>query len=143
MLTIVAATVPSTMNKPSVSAVSAHDSLKYRITITPPYSGGTGISIDSYELQVKTRTGTFSAPSDCFASSLKTNYYCNVALSTLTQAPFNLILSDQIEARVRAVNSIGSGNYSELSDSTTNLIVSLPGVPASAPYRDEPSCTKT
>jgi hypothetical protein len=64
-LTIYAATVPSQMNAASVSVISAHDSLKYRVTIQEPHSGGTDITIDSYELLFRQSDGVFTAVAEC------------------------------------------------------------------------------
>ena len=47
-VTILAATVPSQMNPPTVSAVSAHSSLQYRVSVVAPYSGGDGVLISEY-----------------------------------------------------------------------------------------------
>lgn len=94
-ITILAATVPSTMNTPTISAVSAHSSLYYRLSIIAPYSGGAGVAIDSYEVVFKHADGLqySAAPAECDGSSatFKTNAYCDVSLATFTAAPYSLV----------------------------------------------------
>ena len=50
-VSILAATVPATMNPPTVSAVSQSLPLTYTVTVTAPYSGGAGVAIDSYQIE--------------------------------------------------------------------------------------------
>jgi hypothetical protein len=89
---ILAATVPSPMNPPVVSAVSAHSSLQYRISISAPHSGGQAVGITAYEIEFKEADGDFSAVSECDGSSATflANEYCDVDLASLTSPPFSL-----------------------------------------------------
>jgi hypothetical protein len=57
IISVLAATAPNQMNAPAVSAVSASVSLKYRVTVVAPYSGGSGIAIDAYDIYIKHKTG--------------------------------------------------------------------------------------
>ena len=94
------------MNAASVSVVSAHESLKYRVDIVAPHTGGDGISIDSYDLVFLQADGeTFSAVADCPGDGdLLASQYCDVSLDVLTADPFYLTLGDQVIFKVRAVN---------------------------------------
>ena len=144
-VSILAATVPSPMNAPVLSAVSVHTPLQYRLSVTAPHTGGDGVSIDSYGIVFKHRdSNTYEALADCDGSltAFVNNLYCDIDLSTLTGAPLNLQLGDAIVAKVQAVNVLGAGDYSADSDGTA-LVVSMPTTPASGPYRHEASCTKT
>jgi hypothetical protein len=92
-VTVLAATVPSPMNPPEVSAVSAYSSLQYRLTITAPHSGGDGVAIDAYRVLFKYSDGSgYSELAECDSppSDVLTNLYCDVSLSSLTASPFNL-----------------------------------------------------
>lgn len=68
--------------------------------------------------------------------------YCDVSLTSLTSAPFNLIQGSQVVARVRSFNTLG---YSPYSNPSSNLvyIVALPHKPSLAPQRNEVGSTKT
>jgi hypothetical protein len=92
-VTVLAATVPSPMNPPEVSAVSAHSSLQYRVTVTAPHSGGAGVAIDAYRVLFKYSDGSgYAELAECGspAADVVTNLYCDVSLSSLTASPFNL-----------------------------------------------------
>jgi hypothetical protein len=92
-VTVLAATVPSQMNPPEVSAVSAYSSLQYRVTITAPHSGGVAVAIDAYGVLFKWSDGSGDSElAECDGSSpdVLTNLYCDVSLSSLTASPFNL-----------------------------------------------------
>jgi titin len=143
---ILAATVPATMNAPTISVVSAHTSLQYRVSVVAPYSGGAGVAIDAYEVVFKYQDGSdYAANTECQGSTttFKTDLYCDVSLSTFTAAPYNLQRGDEIIARVRATNVLGAGTFSADSTSTTALTVSLPDDPAAAPIRVEVGSTET
>ena len=133
------------MNAPVLSAVSAHTSLQYRLSVSAPHTGGAGVGIDSYDIVFKHRDSeTYEALGDCDGSlaAFVTNLYCDIDLSTLTGAPLNLQLGDPVIAKIRAVNVLGAGDYSADSDGTA-LVVSVPATPSASPYRHEASCTKT
>jgi titin len=145
-VTILAATVPATMNAPTISTVSAHTSLQYRVTVVAPYSGGAGVAIDAYEVVFKYSDGSgYASTAECDGSSatFKSNLYCDVSLTTFTAAPYNLVRGDEIIAKVLARNTLGDGTYSADSSSATALAVSIPADPASPPLRVEVGSTET
>lgn len=114
------------------------------MSIIAPYSGGSLVAIDSYEVLFKNRDGSsFSASSECDGSTVdfKNNLYCDVSLTTLTAAPFNLQRGDEIVAIVKAANVLGAGQYSSNSSSSTALIVSIPDDPTNSPIRIETGST--
>jgi hypothetical protein len=144
---ILAATAPATMNPPTVSAISQYTSLTYRVSVTAPHSGGTGVAITSYEIRFKHKDGSgYSSVAECpgTLSDFLTNRYCDVSLDSLTVAPFGLQRGDEVIAQARALNSLGAGAYSADSASGgTALVVTVPATPLAGPYRDEAACTTT
>jgi hypothetical protein len=139
-----AATVPSPMNPPAVSLVSAHSSLQYRVTVVAPAAGGAGLTIDAYEVLFRASDGTYGAVAECdgASSDFAANLRCDVDLASLTAAPFSLALADEVVAKARAVNELGPGPYSADS-SGGGAIVTLPASPAEGPTRHDPGCTET
>jgi hypothetical protein len=135
------------MNAPTVSTVSQHTSLHYRVTVVAPHSGGTNVAITGYEILFKQIDGvTYTAiTADCpTAGATITNLYCDVSLTSLTATPFSLSLGAEVVAKVRAQNTLGDGDFSAASDSSgTALIVTIPTAPPSVPYRDEATCSET
>jgi titin len=145
-VTILAATVPAPMNPPTISAAYVNSPVKFRISVTAPYSGGAGVAIDSYQILFKYADGSdWAANAECDGStaSFKTNLYCDVSLTTLTAAPYLLTRGDEIVAKVRATNVLGDGLYSAESSNPAALIVSIPADPASSPIRVEVGSTLT
>jgi hypothetical protein len=55
-------------------------------------------------------------------------------MSVLKDSPFNLILAEEVVARVAASNLIGTSSYSDLS-SINSQIQSEPSIPSSTPSR--------
>ena len=144
-VSILAATVPSPMNAPTISAISTHTALQYRVSVVAPHTGGDNVLITSFEVVFKHRnSATYESIADCdgSAASFMTNSYCDVDLTTLTGAPLNLVLGDPIVAKVRAKNVLGDGDYSSDSDGAA-LVVSIPSTPTQAPYRQESSSSTT
>lgn len=112
-----------------------------------PHSGGTDVDITGYEILFKQSDGvTYTAiTAECPTSGATiTNLYCTVSLSSLTASPFSLSLGAEVVAKVRAQNTLGDGDFSADSDSSsTALIVTIPTAPPAQLYRDEGSCTET
>jgi hypothetical protein len=132
------------MNQATISAVSAHSSLQYRLTVVAPHTGGTSISITGYLIEFKQADASFSSVAACPGTgSFLTDLYCDIDLSTLTSAPFSLVRGAEVVARVSAINSIGTAPASAESSNPTALIVSVPSAPSSSPFRDESTCSKT
>lgn len=57
---ILAATVPDAPSQPTVSYLS----LKYTVDWTSPFTGGTGVALTAYSIEVKSKSGTFLTNAD-------------------------------------------------------------------------------
>lgn len=115
VMSVLAATVPSPMNPPAVSTVSQYSPLQYRLTVIAPYPGGAGLSIDAYEILLRSHDGTvYAAVAECDGSqgAFLAALYCDIDLASLQAAPFYLELGDLVSGKVRARNSLGESPYS-------------------------------
>lgn len=134
-VTIRAATIPAKPDSPTVSYPSAST---YRITFTnPSNTGGTGVAIDSYTIEIRDSDGVYQeylGTCDGSDSTVKTNMYCEVSLAVLTGATFDLEQGDQVLARYLVTNEIGDSSYSDASDETI-YVVAIPATPTVAPIR--------
>lgn len=65
-----------------------------------PYSGGVGISIISYTIQIKRKDGIFVTAAECNGTNttIIQNNQCTISMQTLTGPSFNLTLGDLIVA---------------------------------------------
>lgn len=137
--TILAATVPA---KPSAPTVSYPSASTYRVTFTDPSdTGGSGVAISDYTIELKAKSGAFSeylTTCDGSSSSVKTNKYCEVAIGVLTGSDFNLVQGDTVVARVKVANTLGESEYSDES-SDAILIFAVPQAPTTAPLRGSAS----
>jgi hypothetical protein len=81
-----------------------------RIKWVEPYSGGVGVQITAYEIQIKTKVGDFLASEECDGteSEIITNQYCDIKMVTLTDK-YSLVIGDLVVAIVRAINEKGTG----------------------------------
>lgn len=145
--TILAATVPSIMNKATVSTVSQFTPLRYRVSVIAPFSGGAGVAISGYQVEFKVKGGSSYQPiaADCDGTqaSFVTNLYCDVNLASLVVAPFSLVLGDEVIVRVRALNVLGPATAYSADSTGGGVIVTIPQAPALAPARFESGCTQT
>lgn len=87
-----------------------------RISWSEPYSGGVGIEVLSYLIEIQTKTGDFVEDDQCQGSDtiIIDDKYCEILVSTLTEEPYNLVIGDLIVARVQATNVKGANEYSDL-----------------------------
>ncbi len=128
-VTIVAATNPTQMTPPSVT----YSSLAYMVTFSQPTNiGGTGLSITKYEILFKKSDGTYAEiipECDGTDSQVISGLECEVALTTLTSAPFSLVQGNQVVVKIRALNS--ENLYSTYSNPSSSLtyIVARPATP--------------
>jgi len=86
---------------------------------TEPFTGGQGIGITRYTIQLRNKLGVFSEyPTLCDGSvtSVYTHQTCSTSMAaiTATSGGLSLVLGDLIVAKVAASNSKGIGEYSEL-----------------------------
>lgn len=99
-----------------------------------PYNGGNSIS--SYQVLIQHDDGlTLSEDlSYCDGSNLATilSRRCEIPLTVLRDAPFNLPLDQLVVAQVAATNDIGQGAFSDLNTAGIN-IQTEPLAPASSP----------
>jgi len=145
VVSVLAATVPSPMNPPVVSLISEHTPLQYRVSVTAPYSGGAGVAIEAYEVLFRAQDGaSYAAVAECDGSSagFAASLYCDVDLASLAAAPYGLALGAEVVAKVRAQNTLGSGDFSADS-SGGGVMVTEPADPPLSPIRHEPACTET
>ena len=98
---------PSTIDVPVTS--NQGDSVK--IKWSAPYTGGLGIPITSYEIQILDSSGNFITTPECDGSdsTVISDTSCTILMDTLTGADFNLVLGDLVVAKVKATNEKGSG----------------------------------
>lgn len=111
-------TEPSTIDLPTTANLEN----TVKIVWSAPYSGGSGIPITSYEIQVRDSNGDFQTTSECDGSdaTIISSTTCSILMETLSGSDFNLVLGDLIVATVKATNEKGSGSFS-----TTNIIGAL------------------
>jgi len=76
------------------SVTTAIDGSDVKISWDLPFTGGTGVSLTSYDIQIRKKDGTFTsygATCDGNDNTIVTNRYCHVAMSVLTGGTFNLV----------------------------------------------------
>lgn len=113
---ILTAVAPSAMTAPSVSYATSPTSIT--VSWTAPYTGGSPITAFTILLQHGDDSSAYSAESSyCDGTSLAivTARSCDIPLTTLRAAPFNLALDQQIIAKASATNAVGQGPESPLS----------------------------
>lgn len=71
-----------------------------RISWLEPYSGGVGIDIQEYRIEVQKKDGFFVEDASCLGNdpTIIANQYCDILMSSLTEEPYNFILGDSIFA---------------------------------------------
>lgn len=118
VLAIIAATVPSAPNTVVVANSADHSTASVNVAwSTPSVLGGVGITISAYAVFIRESDGsTFSvAPSGSGCSpsspaaiaSVVANENCDIEMSLLRVAPFNLVQGDPIVVKMQAQNVIG------------------------------------
>jgi hypothetical protein len=96
-----------------------------------------GLGIDSYLIEILTSEGLYEVSTSCDGSDLTimADLECKVSLTSLLEEPFSLAQGDLIQARVTAVNSVGSSTASVL-NSFGVLLELVPHKPPTAPTKN-------
>ena len=101
-----------TLTEPSAPQVpsTVENGDQVRIRWVKPYSGGFGVLITEYEIQIKLSNGNYAATPDCNGqmNEIIEGQQCDVPVTTLI-SDFGLSLGDLVVARVRARNEKGFG----------------------------------
>ena len=104
VLSVVAISLPGKMSQASTSIVSTN----VRISWTEPYTGGNGIPITAYNVQIKKSSGTYASSQSCLVTNtmLVTQMYCDVPMTEIidTTSGFGLTQGSLITVIVSAVN---------------------------------------
>jgi titin len=134
--TVVAATVPHGPGEPALTI----DVTEVEITWSAPTNtGGTGIPILSYVVELRLRDGaTYLEPSTCDGSDpvILAALSCRISMSSLTSAtPFGFQQGDEIAARATATNLVGTGAAGPVSVTQTVLAQVAPLTPPTTPRR--------
>ncbi len=109
-------------------------STNVRVTWIAPFSQGSTIS--NYKVQIKAFDGTFLDEILCTGTGL----FCDVPISKLTSATYNLVKGSQVIAKVAAENSYGPSSFSD-QNTVFALIELIPEKPTLAPSRGSLSST--
>jgi hypothetical protein len=117
--TIAASAAPSQMSPVITQIDTGLDPLKVKISWTAPNSNSDDIT--SYEIEIRQKDGDFTASPSCDGSNstIRNRGYCMVPSTELMDDPglnlpvFDLEKGDLVAARARAINSIGSGQFSQ------------------------------
>lgn len=132
--TILAATIPNTPLPPTVSFDTQGD---YVIVMVEPNTGGAGVKILEYAIEVKSKNESYLTPASCISSpEILLTKECFVTLEHFQAPQFGLVQGDRILVRVRARNEIGWSQYSNVSLGDV-LVVALPHAPTEGPIRDD------
>ena len=74
-------------------------------------------TITAYAIEILNAAGSLylseATYCDGTSSEVVANLYCEVPVSVLRAAPFSLLLQNLVVARVRAINMLGAGPFSE------------------------------
>lgn len=62
--------------------------------------------------------------------------------ASTVSSPINLVQGDPIRLKIRAKNAFGTGNYSDIVNSTV-LVATIPEIPPNPPERDEAGTSST
>jgi len=126
-----AATVPSIpVGEPETSIPSVETNV--HITWTAPTStGGSGIVISAYIIQVMLKDGSYVTVCDGTDPQVVSSTACTLPALSFIHPPFSFIQGDKIKARVAAVNEIGSSEFSVVSSTTIASVQTTPHKPTS------------
>jgi hypothetical protein len=96
-----------------------------------------GLGIDSYLIEIFTSEGGYEVSVSCDGSdpTIMADLECKISLISLLEAPFSLAQGDMIEARVTAINSVGSSTPSVL-NTFGALLELVPHRPPTAPTKN-------
>jgi hypothetical protein len=120
---------------------------KVKISWLEPADNGSAIT--TYNVLILAGNSLTLVDDGVYCSSV-TTLYCEIPMSVLTQplpnGQFLLQLGALVQAKVRAVNGLGAGNYSTLNTDTSPgvaLVQTIPSTPTLAPKRFESTSTTT
>ena len=100
-----------------------------------------GTSITSYEVEFLTFDGVTMAADETYCASEST-LSCFIPMNRLTDPSkaFKLTLNTFIQARVRALNYLGAGDWSEINTDQSYpevaFVMTVPASPTETPYRN-------
>jgi hypothetical protein len=86
-----------------------------RIQFSPPSNIAAPILM--YKIIIKQSDGQFTETAthcDGSSTAVKTNYYCDVAITVLRASSYSLVYGNLVQARVQAKNANGWGNLSQV-----------------------------
>ena len=116
-------TTLDTVPDPVTNVVTTLSTDQFGITITWDAYVDNGAAIDSASIYIQEVNGSYSLETtscDGTQSSIYTTRTCTIPMSTLRASPFNLVVLDQVYAKVQAHNSYG---WSTLSSVSTGVAV--------------------
>jgi transketolase C-terminal domain/subunit len=101
-----------------------------KISWTAPAStGGSGIAITAYRIEVLLKDGSFIQVCDGADPAVVANGFCTLPALSFLQPPFAFSQGDKIKARVAAINEIGPSDYSVVSNTLVALVQTVPHKP--------------
>jgi hypothetical protein len=109
--TVYAAGLPSQPSTVTTTVMGTN----IRIQFSPPSNIAAPILM--YKIIIKQSDGQFTettAHCDGSSTAVKTNYYCDVAITVLRISPYSLVYGNLVQARVQAKNANGWGNLSQV-----------------------------
>ena len=128
--------MPAAPAEPALSIVGTDVQIAWA---APLNTGGSGIAITQYRVELKLRDGvTFKEDTvTCTGTGIVAPASCVIPMATLTAAggAFAFTQGDEITARVAAANLAGFGSAGPVATANTVLAEVVPHKPASAPTR--------
>lgn len=102
---------------------------------TLAFTGGQGVQIEAYRVEILTLSADLIEIEDCLvASQLLPQDFCEIQMSRLTDLGFEQ--ADEIAFRVQALNLVGWSDWSQISTQNALMAV-VPHEPVQAPTRDD------
>jgi hypothetical protein len=139
---IVAATIPDPPTSPSTVLTFVESYMVFDWT-EPVFTGGDGVAIDAYRIQVLQYDGiTFSnVPAGCDPDSVTSvsTTSCHVEMALLRAEPFFLQQGDEVKYKIASHNLVGwspYGSVTSVSDGIA-LMEDVPHKPLGSPTRDD------
>jgi hypothetical protein len=123
-VTIVASAVPDRAGAPT-TVISGATNVAIAWTAADPNSA----ALDAYQVWILTSDGATYAEDTAYCgadiAALLANLACELPLTALRAAPYNLAQGDLVTAKVRAHNNIGWSAYSDPTDDATAAAVEV------------------
>lgn len=137
--TIIAATEPEAPDEPTLTVSGTDVVISWS---EPADTGGTGIAITAYKIELPLSDGTYKedlVSCDGSQAALVAALSCTMPMTTLTSddasTGFGYAQGEDVTARVTAINIIGEGEAGPISSSTTVLAQVVPHAPTAGPVR--------